>query len=114
MSKKYGNSDFWCFLEEEWTVDRPIEIWHDIGGDESEVMASATDKFNAMQIVDSLCFYSKNKNNPNNLLTKHEQLFLHFVKQNCPEPLATTAENALLWHDREAYKYVKAKFAEFY
>jgi hypothetical protein len=114
MSKKYGNDIAWCFLEDGWETTRLIEIWHPLGKGEEEVMAYASDKYNAMQIVDAILIADSVKDDPENKLTKRETLFLQFVSSNCPEPWATMADNAIMWNDREVFKNIKAKFNEIY
>jgi hypothetical protein len=114
MSKKYGNNLAWVFLEDGWETTRPLEVWHSLGNGEEEVMAHATDKYNAMQIVDALILSTNTKGSPDNQLTKKEIVFLQFVSGNCPEPWTTMADNAIMWNDREAYNTLKAKFSEIY
>jgi hypothetical protein len=114
MSKKYGNDKVWCFLEDGWDTTRPIEVWHTLGKGEQEVMAHATDKYNAMQVVDAIIVADNVNDDPENKLTKHEIVFLQFVCSNCLEPWTTMADNAIMWNDREAYNTIKAKFPEIY
>lgn len=114
MSKKYGNDWAWCFLEDGWEFSRPIEIWHTLGMGQEEVIAHATDKYNAMQIVDALILSNNTKGNSKNQLTKKEIVFLQFVSSNCPEPWSTMADNAIMWSDRMVYETLKSKFSEIY
>ncbi len=113
MSKKYGNSNTWCFTEDGWEASRPIEIWQSVGEGE-EVIAHATDKYNAQRLVDALILSEKVGSDPKNKLTKREIVFLQFVSSTCPEPWTTMADNAIMWNDREAYNTLKAKFSEIY
>lgn len=112
--KKYGNDIYWCFLEDGWEASRPIEIWKDIGLGQSEVIAHASDKYNAMMIIDALLTHDNITDNKGEILSKKETIFLSFVESNCPEPYATMAANAILWNDKEAYKNLKSKFNEIY
>jgi hypothetical protein len=114
MSTQYGNSRAWCFLEDGWDTTRPIEIWHSLGPDQEEVMAHATDRYNAMKIVDALIVAENVKGEVKNQLTKHEVVFLDFVSSNCQEPWSTMASNAILFQDRDQYNTVKQKFGEIY
>jgi len=114
MSKKYGNDAAWCFLEDGWETARPIEVWHSLGTGSEEVIAHATDRYNAMLIVDALVLKDKFKDDASNKLTKHEVVFLQFVSSNCSEPWSTMADNAIMWNDREAFNTLKAKFNEIY
>ena len=114
MSKKHGNDNFYCFLEDGWDTSRPIEIWHNLGNGESEVMAHATDKYNAMQIVDALLIADNVDSDPAKKLTKKEMVFLQFVESQCSEPWCTMAYNALAWNDRNEYNNLKSKFPEIY
>lgn len=113
MSKKYGNDNYWCFLED-WDSSKPIEIWHDIGSKQSEVIAHATDRFNARQIVDSLITADNVNDGPEKKLTKKELVFLAFVESQCPEPWSTMASNAILWNEKDTYNNLKNKFNEIY
>jgi len=113
MSKKHGNDNFWCFLEDGWDTSRPIEIWHNLGNGESEVMAHATDKYNAMQIVDALITHD-NISDDGNKLTNKELAFLSFVESQCQDPYSTMAMNAIMWNDRNVYNNLKSKFPEIY
>ena len=114
MSKKYGNDRAWCFLEDGWDSAHPIEVWHDLGNGEEEVMAHATDKYNAMQIVDALIIAENTSKDPVNKLLKKEVVFLQFVESNCAEPWSTMASNAIMWNDRDVYNNLKSKFNEIY
>lgn len=115
MTKKYGNEHYWCFIEDNWDKSRPIEIWQslDQGADE-EVMAHATDRYNAQQIVDALITADKVNDDPDNKLSKKELVFLSFVESQCPEPWSTMAANGILWNDKDVYNNLKAKFSEIY
>lgn len=114
MSKKYGNDNAWFFHEEGYDTSRTIEIWHSLGSGESEVMAHASDRYNAEQIVDALIVAENVNDDPENKLSKKEVVFLQFVSANCPEPWTTMADNAIMWNDRDAYNTLKAKFSEIY
>jgi len=114
MSKKYGNDFAWCFHEEGYDSPRQIEIWHSLGNGESEVMAYATDKYNAQQIIDALIIADKINDDPESKLSKKEVVFLQFVSATCSEPWTTMADNAIMWNDRDAFNTLKAKFSEIY
>ena len=114
MSKRYGNDLFWCFTEEGWDNNRPIEIWQAIGLGHEEVMAYATDKYNAMQVVDALIVAENVNEDAGNKLIKKEIELLSFIEARCPEPYSTMATNAIMWNDRGVYKTLKAKFNEIY
>jgi len=114
MTKRYGNDLVWCFLEDGWETNRPIEVWHSIGKGLEEVMAHATDKYNAMQIVDALILSNNVNEDPVNKLSKKEIELLSFIESRCQEPYSTMAGNAIMWNDREVYTTLKAKFNEIY
>jgi hypothetical protein len=114
MSKRYGNDRVYCFLEEGWENARHIEIWHCIGIGLEEVMAHATDRWNAMQIVDALITAENVKDDGENKFTKRQIQLLEFVAATSVEPYTTMANNALLWEDQELYTTVKAKIQEIY
>lgn len=113
-TRKHGNDVAWCFLEDGWDSTKPIEIWRTLGQGQEEVIGYATDKYNAMMLVDALVTAEKVNDDPENKLNKHEVVFLSFVEDNCPEPWSTMAANGILWQDREAYKTLKTKFNEIY
>ena len=114
MSKKHGNENFWCFLEEGWDTSRPIEIWHAHGEGTEEVMAHAVDRFNAMQIVDALITHDNVNDDGTDKLTNKELAFLSFVESQCQDPYSTMAMNAIMWNDRDLYNNLKSKFPEIY
>lgn len=114
MSQRYGNDRFWCFIEKGWETLRPIEIWQALGKGEEEVMAQASDKYNAEQIVDALIVADNVNDDSSTVLSKREMIFLQFVSSNCQEPWATMANNAILWKDRKVFESLKAKFNEIY
>lgn len=114
MSKKYGNDNVWCYLEEDWSSSKSVDIWHSIGTGQEEVMAHATDRYNAKKIVDAFITSNNVKKNGKQGLDKKEVVFLEFVSSNCAEPWSTMANNALLWQDKEAYNRIKTKFSEIY
>ncbi len=60
--KRYGNDNCHCMLADGWESTDPIEIWKDIGLGHKEVIAHATDKFNAMTIVDAINVYNPLEN----------------------------------------------------
>ena len=109
-SVKYGNNNYWCFIEKEWSP-REVAIWKGPDGNET-IIARACDKYEAKTIVDALL---KHTNVEDGLqLNKKELAFLEFVCFNCVEPYATMASNAVLWKDREAYKDLRDKFPQIY
>ena len=114
MSRKHGNENAWCFLEDGWETSRPIEIWQSIGKGMEEVVAHATDRYNAMRIVDALNIARNIGDDPANQLSKKETEFLQFVAARCNEPWATMADNALTWNDRETYNNLLSKFPVIY
>lgn len=114
MSKKYGNDHAWCFVEDGWDPNQSIEVWHSIGEGQEEVMAHATDRYNATAIVDALIISENVSASPANKLSKKEIVFLQFVASNCLEPWCTMASNSIMWNDRPVYEKLKSKFPEIY
>lgn len=114
MTKKHGNNRFWCFLEDNWDTNKPIEVWQSLGDGNEEVMAHATDRYNATKIVNSLITAENVRDNPTAKLPKKAIVFLQFVSANCNEPWTTMAANAIMWNDQSEYEKLKAKFGEFY
>jgi hypothetical protein len=108
MSKKYGNSVYWCFIEEGWS-GKEVAIWKGPEGAE-EIIARAKDKYEAKTIVDALLHHVSTDTG----LSNKELAFLEFVTAQCVEPYATMASNAILWKDKAAYDNLKQKFAEIY
>ena len=113
-TKKHGNDHFWTFFEDGYDPTQTIDIWQSLGAGSEEVMAHATDKYNAQQIVDALIIADNVDDDVDNKLTKKEVVFLDFVASNCGEPSATMARNAIMWNDRAVYTELKAKFNEIY
>ena len=107
-SKKYGNNNHWCFLEEGWS-GKEVAIWKGPEGSE-EIIARAKDKYEAKNIVDALL---KHVNSDTGLSNK-ELAFLEFVTAQCIEPYATMASNAILWKDKVAYESLKNEFPKIY
>jgi hypothetical protein len=109
-SIRYGNDNYWCFIEEGWN-NKEIAIWKGPENQE-EIIAKAPDKYAARQIVDALLAF---KNVTQGLvLDKKELTFLEFVKSTCPEPYATMAANAIMWNDKEVYKKLLSEFNVIY
>jgi hypothetical protein len=110
MNKKYGNDSYWCFVGEVWD-GKEVAIWK--GPSESEeIIARATNKFEAKNIVDALL---NNKSDVDkHSLGKKELAFLEFLAANAVEPYSTMANNAILWKDVDAYNKLKSDFAVIY
>ena len=109
-AKHYGSDDYWCFIEEGWD-GKEIAIWKGPPNNE-EIIARATDKYEAQLIVDALIANINETNGGK--LGKKELAFLDFVKAYCAEPYATMAANAILWNDRDAYSKLKFDFPMIY
>jgi hypothetical protein len=109
-STKYGNSHYWCFIEDGWN-GKEVAIWKGPEGTE-EIIARAKDKYEAKVLVDALLNYVHVEDKTK--FGKKESAFLEFVMANCVEPYATMASNALLWNDREAYENLKTDFPTIY
>lgn len=110
MSEKYGNDNYWAFIDEGWN-GKEVAIWKGPSNQE-EIIARATDKYEAKLIVDALlAFENEHKRE---ILDKKSLAFLEFVKSNCPEPYATMAANAILWKDKEVYKKLLSDFPVLY
>ena len=107
--KKYGNSNYWCFLPEGYS-DLEIAIWKGPEGSET-IIGRAVNKYEAKKIIDALI-----NHNPSiiNKLGKKELAFLDFVKSNCVEPYVTMATNAIMWNDMIAYEDIKSRFPVIY
>lgn len=109
-AKKYGNEKYWCFIEDGWD-GKEVAIWRG-PADKEEVIARATDKYEAKAIVDALLNYVSIEDQCK--FGKREAAFLEFIMANCQEPYATMASNALLWNDKETYKKLKSDFPVIY
>lgn len=107
--KRYGNDNYWAFLEIIPT-GRDTAIYQARDG-ESVIVARATSKYDATVIVDALISY---RNTSQLVLSKKEIVFLEFVKANCPEPYSTMAANAILWNDKDAYNKLRVEFPVIY
>lgn len=109
-TKKYGNNNYWCFIEDEWT-GKEVAIWQG-PEDKEQIIARAPNKYDAKTIVDALLTH--NKLVDDNKFSKKELAFLEFVEANCVEPYATMASNAILWGDWETYNKLKTDFPVIY
>jgi hypothetical protein len=109
-TKQYGNSHYWCFLEDGWS-GKEVAIWKGPEGQE-EIIARAKDKYEAKTIVDALLKHVNVEDTSG--LTKKELAFLEFVCTNCVEPYATMASNAILWQDHQVFEELKTKFPTIY
>lgn len=109
-TNKYGNDHYWCFLDSK-VGDREIAIWRGPEGQE-EIIARASDKYEAKRIVDALL--ATQNTAVGAAFDKKALAFLDFVKAHCPEPYATRAANALLWTDKEEYKNLISEFPVIY
>lgn len=109
MTTRYGNDNYWCFLEDTW-INKEIAIWKGPVNSE-EIIARASDKYEAKRIVDALLAY---ENSNDGQLHKKELAFLEFIASNSQEPYATMASNAILWNDKEAYKKLLSDFPVIY
>lgn len=107
---KYGNDHYWCFVENKWS-GREVAIWHGNGEGTEEIIARASNKYEAKGIIDALL---KHSNEETTGLAKKELAFLEFVTAHCVEPYATMASNAILWNDHSAYEDLKNKFSTIY
>lgn len=107
-TKKYGNSNYWAFVEDE-SNGKEIAIWKG-PEDKEQIIARAIDKYQAMYIIDALLNY---KYVDVKLGTK-ELAFLEFVEARCVEPYCTMASHAILWKDIDVYNTLKNKFPEIY
>jgi hypothetical protein len=108
-SKKYGNDNYWCYIEEGWS-GKEVAIWKGPEGDE-QIIARAKDKYEARNIVDALINF---KVTGDGGLSTKELAFLEFVSAHCVEPYATMASNAILWRDHTAYADLRDKFPQIY
>lgn len=112
MPTKHGNDNFWCFLEPtDSIIKREIAIWKGPTG-EAEIIARATDQYEAKRIVDALCSFKPSSDK--NTLDKKSVTFLNFVRSHCKEPYATRATNALMWEDKEEYQKLLEEFPVLY
>ena len=109
-SKKYGNDQYWCFIEDEWST-REIAIWRG-PKEHEEIVARAPNKYDAKLVVDALTQYRTTDNK--NIFTKKEMAFLEFVVAHCVEPYSTMAANAILWNDWDTYNKLKSDFIQIY
>ena len=110
MDERYGNNNYWCFIEE-IPNEREIAIWKSINNN-PEIIARATDKYEAKIIVDALLNYVNIEDKVK--FGKKELVFLEFASANFPEPYATMASNAILWNDKEIYNKLKSEFSVIY
>lgn len=108
--KKYGNGNYWCFIEDGWN-GKEVAIWRGPEGQE-EIIARAKDKYEAKTIVDALLKHTEIEDKSK--FSKKEMVFLAFVESNCVEPYSTMASNAILWNDWETYKKLKDEFPVIY
>lgn len=107
---RYGNSHYWAFFEE--LHNKPeIAIWATAADGNPNIIARVANKYNAQHIVDALISY---KPGINNKFGKKEIAFLDFVKENCQEPYATMANNAIIWNDDETYNKLRDEFPMIY
>jgi hypothetical protein len=114
-SNKYGNDNFWCFIESYSVKNKEIAIWHGYSTSSpptSEIIARAIDEFEAKKIIDALIAFDSNKSVGE--LSKKELAFLEFIEAKCQEPYSTMAGNAIIWKDREAYFGLLSKFSSIY
>lgn len=108
-SKKYGNDNYWCYLEDGWT-GKEVAIWKG-PEDHEQIVARAKDKYEARNIVDALISFKPVEDVG---LSKKELAFLEFVSAHCVEPYATMASNAILWRDHVTYTNLRDKFPQIY
>jgi hypothetical protein len=108
-SKKYGNDHFWAFIDEK--PGKEVAIWKGPEGSE-EIIARATDKYEAKQIIDALLNYVHIEDKTK--LGKKEMAFLEFIASNVVEPYSTMASNAIIWNDREVYLRLLNDFPTIY
>ena len=109
-AKKYGNENYWCFVEDGWS-GKEVAIWKG-PEDKEEIIARAKDKYEAKTIVDALLKHVTTEDT--SCLSKKELAFLEFVCGNCVEPYATMASNAILWNDHAVFEELKTKFPVIY
>jgi len=109
-SKKYGNDNYWCFIEDGWT-GKEVAIWKG-PKEQEEIIARASNKYEAKNIVDALLQYNTIEDKTK--FSKKELAFLEFVSSNCVEPYATMASNAILWNDWSVYNKLKTDFPTIY
>jgi hypothetical protein len=109
-TKKYGNDRFWCFIEDGWN-GKEVAIWKG-PTDTEEVIARATDKYEAKIIIDALLNHVDIEDKTK--FGKKEMAFLEFVCSNCVEPYSTMASNAILWNDHDVYNKLKTEFPVIY
>ena len=109
-SKKYGNDKFWCFIEDGWT-GKEIAIWKG-PQEQEEVIARATDKYEAKLIIDALLVHTIVEDTSK--FSKREIAFLEFLMANGKEPYSTMASNAILWNDWDVYNKLKSDFPVIY
>lgn len=107
---KYGNENCWCFVDDGWS-GKEVAIWKRVSNQE-EIIARATDKYEAKRIVDALLAFENT--NGGMILDKKALAFLEFVRANCPEPYSTMATNAIMWNDMETYKKLLSDFPVLY
>jgi hypothetical protein len=110
MSKRYGNENYWCFLEDAWD-GKNIAIWRRLA-EQEEIIAYAIDKYDARLIVDALLNYTYVEDKTK--FGKKELAFLDFARAHFVEPYATMAANAILWNDRGVYEKLKTDFSTIY
>jgi hypothetical protein len=108
--KRHGNNNYWCFLEDGWN-GKEVAIWKGPEGAE-EIVARASDKYEAKRIVDALLNYAMVEDTTK--FGKKEMVFLEFVCANCVEPYSTMASNAILWNDVDTYNKLKTDFPKIY
>lgn len=109
-SKKYGNDNYWCFLEDGWST-REIAIWRG-PKEHEEIVARTPNKYDAKLIVDSLIQFRSSDDKDK--FSKKEMALLEFIAANCMEPYSTMASNAILWNDWDAYNKLKSEFNQIY
>jgi len=110
MSEKYGNDNYWTFIDEGWN-GKEVAIWKGPPNQE-EIICRASDKYEAKRIVDALL--AQQNNTQGTVLDVKALAFLEFVQARCPEPYATMAANAILWNDQEVYKKLLSDFPVIY
>ncbi len=110
MNKKYGNSNYWCFVGEVWD-GKEIAIWKSENSGET-IIARAANKFEAKNIIDALLNHKVIEEQGK--LGQKEMAFLEFLAANAVEPYSTMASNAIMWKDIEAYNKLKSDFAVIY
>ena len=110
MTEQYGNDIYWCFVEDGWN-GKEVAIWRG-PKDNEEIIARATDKYEAKRIIDALL--TSNNSTKGIVLDKKALAFLEFVKAQCPEPYSTMAVNAIAWNDQNAYNKLISDFPMIY